>query len=89
MILGELPYPQPAADNIVRMKIPAPKKSATKSSLYPKAFYQNLLKSYFRLDFDLECYYQKWSESHEHFASNVSEKYQNIRQLNIDPVEVT
>lgn len=88
LILGELKYPQPAADNVVRMKIPAPKKSSSKLQLYPDSYYEDLLKSYFRLNFDLEYHYKKWSESHQHFASNVSEKYHNIRQLDIDPIEV-
>lgn len=87
-ILGELTYPQPAADNAVRMKIPEPKKSTSKLRMYQDSYYEDLLKSYFRLNFDLESFYKKWSESHQHFASNVSEKYHNIRQLDIDPIEV-
>lgn len=88
-MLGELPYPQPALENVVRMKvqIPKKKKSQGKLQLYPDSYYEDLLKSYFRLEFDLALYYEKWSESHQHFAANVSDKYQNIRQLNIDPVE--
>lgn len=46
-----------------------------------------MLDSYFRLSVDLDKYYAEWKESHQHFASNVSEKYQNIRQLDIDPLE--
>lgn len=89
-VLGELPYPQPASDNIVRMKIPEPKKQKSKKSsllLYGDLYYEDLLKAYFRLDFDLETYYAKWKEAHKHFETNVTEKYQNIRQLDIDVVE--
>lgn len=84
-----MPYPQPAADNIVRMKISEPKKnkSSAKLQLYPDSYYESLLKSYFRFDFDLESYYVKWNESHQHFATNVSAKFQNIRQMNLDVVE--
>lgn len=71
------------------MKIPAPKKKKSSSSklLYPDSYYEDLLKSYFRLEFDLDAHYAKWSKAHQHFATNVSEKYQNIRQLDIDVVE--
>lgn len=86
-ILGELPYPQPAAENIVRMKVPSPKTRKSGKRLYADSYYEALLKSYFRLDVDLESYYKRWSEAHQHFATNVSEKYQNIRQLDIDPLE--
>ena len=85
-MLGELTYPQPATENLVRMKIPEPKKKKSSKFLYPDFYYEDLLKKYFRLDFDLETYYTKWSESHQHFASKQS-NYQNIRQLNIDVVE--
>lgn len=85
--MGELPYPQPADENIVRIKIPEPAKKKSLKCLYPESYYEDLLKSYFRLDFDLDAHYKKWSQAHEHFASNVSEKYQNIRQLDIDAVE--
>lgn len=88
-VLGELQYPQPANDNVVRMKIPEPKQNKSGKSgklLYQDSYYEDLLKAYFRLDFDLETYYAKWSESHEHFASKQS-IYKNIRQLDIDVVE--
>lgn len=71
----------------MKVQIPKKKKSQGKLQLYPDSYYEDLLKSYFRLEFDLALYYEKWSESHQHFAANVSDKYQNIRQLNIDPVE--
>lgn len=85
-VLGELPYPQPADENLVRMKIPEPKKKKSSKLLYEESYYENLLKKYFRLDFDLETYYKKWSEAHQHFASKQS-MYQNIRQLDLDVVE--
>lgn len=85
-VLGELPYPQPAADNVVRMKIPEPMKTKSGKFLYQNSFYEDLLKAYFRLNFDLETFYAKWSESHVHFASKES-MYMNIRQLDIDVVE--
>lgn len=85
-IVGELEYPQPAAENLVRMKISEPQKIKSKKFLYQESYYVNLLKKYFRLDFDLESYYTKWSESHQHFASKHS-MYQNIRQLDLDVVE--
>lgn len=85
-VLGELPYPQPAADNVVRMKISEPKKKKSGKFLYQDSFYEDLLKAYFRLDFDLETFYAKWSEAHVHFASKQS-MYTNIRQLDIDVVE--
>lgn len=84
--MGELPYPEPNEDNIVRMKIPAPKRMKSGKFLYKDSYYEDLLKWYFRLDFDLEAYYLKWSEAHEHFASKQM-MYQNIRQLDIDVVE--
>lgn len=88
-VLGELPYPQPADENVVRMKVPEPpkKKKSAKGNLYSDAYYESLLRSYFRLDFDLETYYKQWREAHQHFASNVTENYMNIRQLDIDAVE--
>lgn len=71
------------------MKIPEPKKTKSNKSLllYGDSYYEDLLKAYFRLDFDLEAYYTKWKEAHKHFETNVTDKYQNIRQLNIDVVE--
>jgi N-glycosylase/DNA lyase len=71
------------------MKIPEPKKAKSKKSvlLYGDTYYEDLLTSFFRLDFDLELHYQKWKECHKHFETNVTDKYQNIRQLNIDVVE--
>lgn len=70
------------------MKIPVPEKKKSKGKLlYQDSYYEDLLKAYFRLDFDLEAHYRMWSECHQHFASNVSDKYQNIRQLDIDVVE--
>lgn len=87
-ILGELPYPEPAAENIVRLKVSKPEKGrkSTKDLMYPESYYENLLTTYFRLDFDLESNYQKWKLAHEHFASKDG-RYENIRQLNIDCVE--
>lgn len=89
-VLGELPYPQPAEENIVRMKIPEPKRKKAGKCIYQDSYYENLLKAFFRLDFDLETYYAKWTEAHQHFASKQS-GYQNrisgIRQLDIDCVE--
>lgn len=90
MVLGELPYPEPAAENVVRMKVPEPKKqkkTAKQVLLYADSYYEDLLKAYFRLDFDLDAYYKQWSAAHKHFATSVDEKFQNIRQLNIDCVE--
>lgn len=54
--------------------------------LYPDSYYEDLLTSYFRLNFDLESSYKKWQLAHKHFASK-DDRYQNIRQLNIDCVE--
>lgn len=87
-ILGELPYPEPAAENIVRLKVPKPTtlNKSKKDLLYPDNFYEDLLTTYFRLNFDLESSYKKWQSAHKHFASKV-DRYQNIRQLNIDCVE--
>lgn len=90
-VLGELPYPHPADENVNRMKVAEPvvkeKKSKSKLFMYPDSYYEDLLKSYFRLNIDLESYYNKWRNCHQHFAMKVSDKYQNIRQLDIDPVE--
>lgn len=88
-ILGEIPYPQPAAENIVRMKVPEPKeKRKSRNLLYPDSYYEALLKRYFRLNFDLDACYKQWSEAHQHFATTViKSQYQNIRQLDIDAVE--
>lgn len=87
-ILGELPYPQPADENIVRNKVPQPSKknSSKQTQIYPDSYYESLLTSYFRLDYDLESSYKHWKSAHSHFASK-DEKYENIRQLNIDCVE--
>lgn len=88
-ILGELPYPQPANENIIRMKVAEPKKRKSGDRLYPDSYYEALLKAYFRLDFDLDAYYEQWSVAHQHFATTVNKsRYQNIRQLDIaDAVE--
>lgn len=68
------------------MKIPESKKKKSTKFLYQDSYYEELLKKFFRLDFDLETYYTKWSEAHQHFASKES-MYQNIRQLDLDVVE--
>lgn len=87
-VLGELPYPQSSDQDIIRMKVPEPKKLLKSSKLlYPEAYYQNLLTVYFRLDIDLEHYYEKWRQAHQHFERSISEKFNNIRQLNQDPLE--
>lgn len=88
-ILGELAYPQPADENIVRMKIPEPEKRKLPGELmYPDSYYEDLLKAYFRLDFDLSVNYKQWSQAHQHFATTANNcQYQNIRQLDIDAVE--
>lgn len=72
------------------MKVPEPKqkkKTVKQVLLYADSYYEDLLKAYFRLDFDLDASYKQWSAAHQHFAISVDEKFQNIRQLNIDCVE--
>lgn len=87
-ILGEIAYPEPSDENIVRLKVPKPakQKSKSKDQKYPDSYYEDLLKKYFRLDFDLESNYKQWRSAHEHFASK-EDRYENIRQLDIDCVE--
>lgn len=62
-------------------------KSTKKSSqLYKNLYYENVLKAYFRLDFDLEKHYEIWMQAHKHFEQN-SGKFYGIRMLDQDPVE--
>lgn len=86
-ILGELPYPS-AADSIVRMKIPKPKSAANQKShlLYDRQYYEDLLRSYFRLDIPLAQHYAEWSAAHSHFRKG-SECVPAVRLLNQEPVE--
>uniref|UniRef100_A0A182QC32 N-glycosylase/DNA lyase n=1 Tax=Anopheles farauti TaxID=69004 RepID=A0A182QC32_9DIPT len=71
----------------VRMKVPEPLKYGTDGELlYPVAYYEQLLRSYFRLDVDLEKLYQQWIKCHDHFANSAS-KFYAVRQLDQDPVE--
>lgn len=84
--------------NQVRMKIPitfVQTKSSKKSKftavdgsqLYHSIdYYESILKAYFRLDIDLDEWYAKWSNAHQHFEHFAS-KFYGIRVLDQDPVE--
>lgn len=72
---------------VVRMKIPEPLKvNGTKGQLYVDSYYEALLKSYFRLDVNLEKHYNTWIKAHSHFESNAVQFYA-VRMLDQDPVE--
>lgn len=88
-VIGELPYPEPADLNLVRMKIEKPKLTKEKKGklLYHEDYYKNLINSYLRLDVDLKKEYAEWKKAHKHFASNVSDVENYIAQLNQDVVE--
>lgn len=88
-VLGELPYPKENKFSIVRMKVTEPKANKTVrngSLLYPEEYYKNLLRSYFRLDIDLEKHYEQWSAAHTHFRDEATRFYA-IRMLDQEPVE--
>ncbi|KAJ6633225.1 N-glycosylase/DNA lyase [Pseudolycoriella hygida] len=88
-VLGELPYPKDSEFSIVRMKVPEPEMNSTKENnalLYPEEYYKSLLRSYFRLDVDLEKYYAQWSAAHRHFKEEAT-RFSAIRMLNQEPVE--
>lgn len=81
-IIGELP-----CNNSQQIKVREPKKSDKKDDLlYPRSYYDEILTMYFRLDINLEEYYEEWCKSHEHFRSTARE-FHGIRVLNQDPVE--
>lgn len=91
-VLGELPYPTEKF-SIVRMKVPEPEMKSkisnakqSDSLLYPEEYYKSLLRSYFRLDIDLEKCYQEWSAAHKHFREEATRFYA-IRMLDQEPVE--
>lgn len=87
----KVPAPMPTPDPDPPTK---PKKSSkvktihqkSSSVLYPDSYYESLLKSYFRLDVDLEQHYATWSLAHKHFQTEAGQFYA-IRQLNQEPVE--
>lgn len=88
-VISELPYPSTNKNNIVRMKIDKPKKQTMKqmkSNLYNDSYYDELLRSYFRLDVNLEDYYKQWSVAHKHFKEEAGQFYA-VRVLNQEPVE--
>lgn len=91
-VLGELPYPSQNKFSIVRMKVAEPKLKNNKKPkqddnlLYPEEYYKSLLRSYFRLDIDLEKYYKEWSTAHIHFREEATRFYA-IRVLDQEPVE--
>lgn len=88
-VLGELPYPNTSRLDIVRMKVDRPRsvhKSDNHQLLYEQDYYEQLLKSYFRLEINLEQHYAAWSEAHKHFQTG-SECVPAVRLLNQEPVE--
>lgn len=88
-VLGELPYSETNKLNIVRMKVkiyPRRILNPPSSLLYPDEYYENVLRSYFRLDIDLAKYYKIWANSHSHFKNEATQFYA-VRVLNQDPVE--
>ncbi len=91
-VLGELPYPKENKFSIVRMKVPQPEPQKTKKTnrndglLYADEYYRSLLRSYFRLDVDLEKHYEQWSNAHSHFREEAARFYA-IRMLDQEPVE--
>lgn len=86
-VIGELPY-QSDKNMIVRMKVEKPLKEINKDFLlYSSDYYEDLLKSYFRLNVDLEEYYKIWSKAHDHFKEIAGGKFYAIRVLNQDPIE--
>lgn len=88
-VLGELPYPKDGKFSIVRMKVPEPESKKSKQDdglLYPQEYYKSLLRSYFRLDIDLEKHYEHWSAAHSHFREEATRFYA-IRMLDQEPVE--
>lgn len=88
-VLGELPYPKDSKFSIVRMKVPLPKVMKTNKVdclLYPEEYYKSLLRSYFRLDIDLDKHYNEWSAAHRHFREEATRFYA-IRMLDQEPVE--
>ncbi|XP_059611714.1 N-glycosylase/DNA lyase [Phlebotomus argentipes] len=81
-VLGELPY-----TNRQRIKVAEPQRVPGDGDLlYPGKYYEDLLIMYFRLDINLEEYYSKWCEAHDHFKSTAGQ-FHGIRVLNQDPVE--
>lgn len=87
-VLGELPYPSDSKFNIVRMKVPEPKAIPKRNDglLYAEDYYKSLLRSYLRLDVDLNKYYEQWSAAHRHFREEATRFYA-IRMLDQEPVE--
>lgn len=87
-VIGELPYPEPADINVVRMKIKKEKLSKKKGKLiYEDRYYENLLKAYFRTEVDLKNEYSKWKMAHKHFATNIEDTENLIVSLDQDVVE--
>jgi len=93
-VLGELTYPDIDSMNNgnseivkIRMKVESPKSlGKQKGLLYDTDYYESILKSYFRLDVDLEEHYNSWSKAHQHFEKNSGQFYA-VRMLDQDPVE--
>jgi N-glycosylase/DNA lyase len=71
---------------IVRLKVPEPTTFSSNNNLYPDTYYQQLLNNYFRLDINLENYYEDWIKAHNHFKT-MSSQFYAVRMLDQDPVE--
>lgn len=88
-ILGELPSENGEWTTVVLPQQSGRKRKKLESNcnqLYSDAYYENLLKQYFRLDTDLELYYEQWIKAHEHFAKQ-SNNFYAVRVLRQDPIE--
>lgn len=74
----------------IRLKVEPPAKSQQikNQKLYPESYYENLVRSYFRLNINLSDLYEEWRNAHQHFKS-VSNSFFAVRMLNQDPVENT
>lgn len=82
--------------NQIRMKIPITDDKRLNKKKLPVineshlfhhiAYYESILRAYFRLDIDLSECYSKWSQAHQHFKIE-SNKFYAIRVLDQDPVE--
>lgn len=88
-ILGELETKETNKYyNHVRVKVSVPKTKNSDDShhLFNAEYYKLLLHTYFRLDVDLNKWYQEWIAAHKHFESQ-SNKFYAIRVMDQDPIE--
>lgn len=59
-----------------------PKLSTSTANRYDDAYYERLLKVYFRLDINLFDLYKQWEKAHSHFKEISKPEYLGVRVLN-------